>query len=50
MWLIRAAMRRPITILIVILSVALMSVLAVRRMKIDIFPALGTPVIYVAQP
>src|SRR5687767_4936487 len=50
MWLIRAAMQRPITILIVILGVALMSVLAVQRMKIDIFPDLGTPVIYVAQP
>ena len=50
MWLIRAAMRRPITILIVILGVALMSLLAVQRMKIDIFPDLGTPVIYVAQP
>ena len=50
MWLIRAAMRRPITILIVILGIALTSVLAVRRMKVDIFPALGTPVIYVAQP
>jgi multidrug efflux pump subunit AcrB len=43
-------MRRPITILIVIVGVALMSMLAVRRMKIDIFPGLGTPVIYVAQP
>ncbi len=50
MWLIRAAMRRPITMLIVILGVALMSLLAVQRMKIDIFPDLGTPVIYVAQP
>jgi multidrug efflux pump subunit AcrB len=43
-------MRRPITILIVTIGVALMSLLAVQRMKIDIFPALGTPVIYVAQP
>src|ERR687897_263898 len=50
MWLIRAAMRRPITILIVIAGVALMSLLAVQRMKVDIFPDLGTPVIYVAQP
>jgi multidrug efflux pump subunit AcrB len=50
MWLIRTAMRRPITILILILGVALMSLLAVQRMKIDIFPDLGTPVIYVAQP
>jgi multidrug efflux pump subunit AcrB len=43
-------MRRPITILIVIVGVALMSLLAVQRMKVDIFPTLGTPVIYVAQP
>lgn len=50
MWLIRTAMRRPITILIGILGVALMSLLAAQRMKIDIFPDLGTPVIYVAQP
>ncbi|MBI2150098.1 MAG: efflux RND transporter permease subunit [Acidobacteria bacterium] len=50
MWLIRAAMRRPVTIVIVIMGVALMSLLAMQRMKIDIFPDLGTPVIYVAQP
>ena len=50
MWLIRAAMRRPITIVIVILGVALASLLAVQRMRIDIFPNLGTPVLYVAQP
>ncbi|MBI3050229.1 MAG: efflux RND transporter permease subunit [Acidobacteria bacterium] len=50
MWLIRAALRRPVTILIGIIGVALMSLLAVQRMKIDIFPDLGTPVIYVAQP
>ena len=50
MWLIHAAMRRPITILMVILGVALASILALNRMKADIFPDLGTPVIYVAQP
>ena len=50
MWLIHAAMRRPITILMVILGVALASALALSRMKADIFPDLGTPVIYVAQP
>jgi multidrug efflux pump subunit AcrB len=49
-WLIRIAMRRPITILMVILGVALMSILALQRMRADIFPELGTPVIYVAQP
>ncbi len=50
MWLIHAAMRRPVTILMVILGVALASALALNRMKADIFPDLGTPVIYVAQP
>ena len=43
-------MRRPITILMVILGVALTSILAMQRMRADIFPELGTPVIYVAQP
>jgi multidrug efflux pump subunit AcrB len=50
MWLIHAAMRRPITILLAILGVALCSILALNRMKADIFPQLGTPIIYVAQP
>ena len=50
MWLIHAAMRRPITILMAILGVALCSILALNRMKADIFPQLGTPIIYVAQP
>jgi hypothetical protein len=34
----------------VVLGVALTSLLAVRRMRADIFPDLGTPVVYVAQP
>lgn len=50
MWLIRTAMRRPITIFMVIVGVALTSILAIQRMRADIFPELGTPVIYVAQP
>lgn len=49
MWLIRVAMRRPITILMVILGVGLASLLALRRMPADVFPSLGTPVLYVAQ-
>src|SRR3954470_21802199 len=50
MWLIRAALRRPITILVFVIAVAAMSVLAVGRMRADIFPDLDLPVIYVAQP
>src|SRR5579864_8593396 len=50
MWLIRAALRRPIATLIVAIGVALCSVLAITRMRVDIFPNLNFPVIYVAQP
>src|SRR3970040_1490330 len=50
MWLVRAALRRPVPITIVFVGVGLMSLRALQRMKIAIFPDLGTPVIYVAQP
>lgn len=50
MWLIHAAMRRPVTVVMLILGIVLASALAITRMKADIFPDLGTPVIYVAQP
>jgi multidrug efflux pump subunit AcrB len=50
MWLVFTAMRRPITILVAVMSVALASILAIREMKVDIFPRLGAPAIYVAQP
>jgi multidrug efflux pump subunit AcrB len=44
------AMKRPITAICAVLSVALLCVLALTRMKIDIFPNLNLPIIYVAQP
>ena len=50
MWLVLAAMRRPVTILVAVISVALCALLALRRMPADIFPNLGAPAIYVAQP
>src|ERR1700680_3745350 len=50
MWLIRAALKRPIATLIFVIAVALCSILAVNRMRVDIFPNLNFPVIYVAQP
>ena len=50
MWLIRAALRRPITVIVAVIAVALTAVFAVTRMRIDIFPDLNLPVIYVAQP
>src|ERR687886_201542 len=50
MWLVLTAMRRPITILVAMLTIGLMAVIAIQRMKVDIFPQLGAPTIYVAQP
>ncbi len=50
MWLIRAALRRPIALVVAVIAVALTAVFAVSRMRVDIFPDLNLPVIYVAQP
>ena len=44
------ALRRPLTVMVAVVAVALGSVLAATRMPIDIFPNLNLPVIYVAQP
>jgi multidrug efflux pump subunit AcrB len=50
MWLIRAALRRPISVIVIVVALALSSILALLRTRIDIFPDLNLPVIYVAQP
>src|SRR5437667_6666988 len=48
--LVSLALRRPISLLTMIVAVALMGFLAIDRMSRDIFPDLGVPVLYVAQP
>src|SRR2546423_9882152 len=48
--LVRPAIRRPLTIVVLVIAVILGSVLALRQMPRDIFPSLGIPTIYVAQP
>jgi multidrug efflux pump subunit AcrB len=50
MWLLRAALRRPRTVIVFVIAIALCSILALVRMPVDIFPNLNLPVIYVAQP
>src|SRR5215472_7821207 len=50
MWLVSTAMRRPITILVAVMAVVLTSILAIKNMKVDTFPKLGAPAVYVAQP
>ncbi len=44
------AMRRPLTVMVLVVAVALASGLAVYRMSIDIFPNLNLPVVDVCQP
>lgn len=50
MWMVFSALRRPVTVLVVIVAVVLCAVLALSGMSIDIFPDLGLPAIYVIQP
>src|SRR5579885_2433700 len=50
MWLIRLAMTRPVTVMVVVAATVLFSLLAMFRMKIDIFPQLDLPRITVIQP
>src|SRR5260370_13365651 len=43
-------LRRPISLLTMVIAVALVGFLAIGRMSRDICPDLGVPVLYVAQP
>ncbi len=44
------ALRRPYTVMVAVIAVALGGGLALSRMSIDIFPNLNLPVVYVCQP
>src|ERR1700732_2646701 len=48
--LVSFALRRPISLLMMVIAAALVGFLALDRMPRDIFPDLGVPVLYVAQP
>src|SRR6516225_7113298 len=50
MWLVRLALRRPLTILVLVVAIVAGAALSLRRAPADIFPSLGVPVIYVVQP
>jgi multidrug efflux pump subunit AcrB len=50
MWLVRLALRRPLTILVLVIAIVAGTFLSLRRAPADIFPSLGVPVIYVVQP
>src|SRR5690348_10878669 len=46
----RAALRRPITIVVAMVAVVLAGFMALRQIPRDLLPNLGIPTIYVAQP
>src|SRR5438876_3414520 len=47
--LIQFALRKPVTIIVLVAGIIIFSVLAIRKSSIDIFPAINAPTIYVAQ-
>ena len=50
MGLIKTALRKPISILVLVAGLFFFGVKAVTAIKIDIFPALNLPVIYISHP
>ena len=48
--LIRTALRKPISILVLVAGLFFFGIKAVRTIKIDIFPAMNLPVIYISHP
>lgn len=50
MELIRFALRKPITILVVVVGLLFFGIKAVNSIKVDIFPQLDLPVLYISHP
>src|SRR5664280_1014895 len=48
--LIKAALRKPVTIIVAVIAILFFSIIAIINMRIDTFPQLGLPTVYVAQP
>src|ERR1700733_4909876 len=47
--MVKAALKQPVTVLVLFIGLLLFSILAVRKIPIDIFPALNLPTIYVIE-
>ncbi|MBS1544599.1 MAG: efflux RND transporter permease subunit, partial [Bacteroidetes bacterium] len=48
--MISAALRKPISVIVVILGIVVFSILSLMKIPVDIFPKLNLPTIYIAQP
>ena len=47
--IIYASLRKPVSVVVVLIAILFFSILAINKMPVDIFPRVGTPTIYVAQ-
>src|SRR6516165_10209653 len=50
MRLVLAALSRPLTVVVALIAIVICAALAAKRMPVDIFPQVGAPAVYVAQP
>ncbi|MBZ5857327.1 efflux RND transporter permease subunit [Flavihumibacter profundi] len=50
MGLIRSALRKPISVLVLVIGLFFFGINAVRNVKVDIFPDMNLPVIYISHP
>lgn len=50
MGLVILALKKPYTILVILLGILLIAVMTIAKMPIDIFPTLNIPLIYISQP
>ncbi len=50
MTILNTSLRRPLTVVVLVIAVCLGAWVALQRMTRDVFPPLGIPTIYVAQP
>lgn len=47
MWIVRVALSRPYTFVVLAIAILLLGPLAIARMPVDIFPNIGIPVVAV---
>jgi len=48
--LIQSSLRKPITVVVAVIAILFFSMVSIKKIAVDIFPALDVPTIYVAQP
>lgn len=48
--IIRLALRKPIAVIVMVLALIYFSVIAIQKIKVDIFPEVEAPAVYIAMP